>query len=130
MGRLTRFLGLAAIGLMVACASGGRSTDEGSLADLGTATAAENQQLVIVFENRQYTDCTIYYNGSGGRRRLGRVTGNSTGRFVAPESPTGFRITAAYQAIGDVTTQMIQANLGQTVTITSHTTGNLTFTVR
>ena len=130
MGRLTRFLGLAAIGLMVACASGGRSTEEGSLADLGTATAAENQQLVIVFENRQYTDCTIYYNGSGGRRRLGRVTGNSTGRFVAPESPTGFRITAAYQAIGDVTTQMIQANLGQTVTITSHTTGNLTFTVR
>jgi hypothetical protein len=130
MGTLTRILGLAAISLMVACASGGRSTDAGTLADLGTESAAADEQLIIVFENNQYTDCTVYYNGSGGRRRLGRVTGNSRGRFVAPDSPTGFRITAAYQAVGDISTQVIQANLGQTVTVTSHTTGNLTFTVR
>jgi len=124
---LIQGLGLTAVALMMACGGGGAGSE--SLGDLGTS-AAESPKLIVVFENNQYTDCTIYYNGSGGRRRLGRITGNSVGRFEAPDSPSGFRITAAYQAVGDITTQVINAAPGQTVTITSHTTGNLTFTVR
>lgn len=125
MATVIRSLGLVAIALAFGC-GGGSSTE--SLADLGSTPATPT--IVVIFENNQYTDCNVYYNGSGGRRRLGRITGNSRGRFEVPDSPTGFRILAAYQAIGDISTGLIQANAGQTVTITSHTTGNLTFTIR
>jgi hypothetical protein len=85
--------------------------------------------MTIVFENRQFSDCTVYYEGSAGRRRLGRVEGNTTLRFRVPHSPTGFRITASYTAIGDFSTQEILADPGNMVTVTSHSTGNLTFSI-
>ena len=127
MRAILRLLGLALVSLGLACASG---TGGGGGDGFGGLAESPPTEVTIVFENRQFTDCTVYYHWTGGRRRLGRVTGNSTGRFQAPDSPSGFFVSAAYQAVGSLRTGDIQANAGQVVTITSHTTGNLTFTVQ
>jgi hypothetical protein len=121
MVRLVKASAIACAGMLLACGGGGGDTAEGA--------EPTSNQVTIVFENNQFADATVYYHGGAGQRRLGRVSGSSTGRFRAPHSPSGFRIMASFQAIGDFETPMILADPGNVVTVSSQSTGNLIFSI-
>lgn len=113
---------IACAGVLLACGGGaGGDTAEGA--------QPASSQVTIVFENTQFEDATVYYSGGAGRRRLGRVSGTSTDRFRAPHSPSGFRIVASFQGIGEFETARILADPGNVVTVTAQSTGNLVFSI-
>ena len=85
--------------------------------------------MTIIFENTQFEDATVYIEGGGLQRRLGRVGGTSTERFRVPHSPTGYVIEASFTGIGEFQTDLIMADPGNTVTVTAQSTGNLVYSI-
>lgn len=121
MVKVLKASAIACAGLLMACGGSGGGTAEG--------TQPASNQVTIVFENTQFEDATVYYRGGAGRRRLGRVSGTSTERFRAPHSPSGFRIMASFQGIGEFETAGILADPGDVVTVTAQSTGSLVFSI-
>lgn len=122
MTRLPRLLLAGCAALVLGCGAGSSNPSE--------EAAPSGEQYTIVFENTQFEDATIYIIFEGaGRRRLGRVTGTSTGRWTVPSRGNAFVIEAAFMALGEIETDPIFATPGDTITITAQSSGVLTHSI-
>lgn len=114
---------IAGAALLVGCGGGGVEYEE-------AAPAAD--AITIVFENPQFEDATVYIDSeTGGTRRLGRVSGNSSEQFRAPlTAEVGFTIIAYFTALGEIESDVIVASAGDTVVITASSAGGLIYSIR
>ena len=106
--------------------SGGEGTGQPA------SPAASGERITIIFENIQFEDATVFIAfEAAGPRRLGRVTGASSGRFTVRGDGGAFVVLARFLgAPGEYETASIFAVPGDIVTITAHTLGDLTHSIR
>ena len=123
MTKIPRFLVAACTVLMVACGASSSNQSEGA--------TPSGEQYTIIFENTQYEDVAVaVIFEAAGPRRLGRVTGVSTERWRVPVRSAAFVIHAAFMGgLGEYETDPIVAAPGDTITITTQSTGDLVFKI-
>ncbi|MFL5606741.1 MAG: hypothetical protein ACJ8AD_09870 [Gemmatimonadaceae bacterium] len=84
--------------------------------------AERTNTVTLVVQNENHTDMNIYAVADGLATRIGRVTGNSTGRFDVSETfynASGFRIDATpVVGTGRATTGPLNVSSGLTVQFT------------